>query len=106
MGISFVQVGRGCALGVEGVGGDDHVVEVCDAVEQGGEVGDLVGFVRHRNLSEDGACAMVNGCHQMHPVPAVVLRAVDFLAIERDGCCIDGCLDPGSRALDMVLSKA
>jgi hypothetical protein len=66
-----VQVVRVAAVGVQGIGGDQHVVDV-ELVEQGGERGDLAALLLDLDLAEDGAGGLVENRHQMRQVDAAV----------------------------------
>jgi len=46
--------------------------------------GDLIGFLLHGDLAEDGAGAVRQGRDQVRGLPALVLRAADGLAVDRD----------------------
>jgi hypothetical protein len=70
------------ALGVHGVGGDDHAGEV-QAGQQRLELGDLVGGGGHLALGEHGAVVVVQSGQQAHLV-AVTGRAPQRLAVDGD----------------------
>jgi hypothetical protein len=60
-------------LGVQRVGGDDRTGDL-DAVQQGGEQGDLVGLDAHVHLAQHHAVTMVEGSEQVTPAFATVTQ--------------------------------
>ena len=58
------QVGGVLTLGVQSIGGDDRIGDV-QAVQQGGEHGDLVGLGAHLHLAQHRPMSMVVGGEQV-----------------------------------------
>lgn len=80
-----VQVTGMPGLGVQRVGGDNHVVEgadrVGDPVEDRREQGDLVGLGADLDLGEDDPSRGVIAGQQMHPTAVAAARPAQRLAI-------------------------
>ena len=68
-----VQVGGVLPLGVQRIGGDDRIGDL-DAVQQGGEQGDLIGLGAHVYLAKHHAMAMIEGSEQVTAAFAAVPR--------------------------------
>jgi hypothetical protein len=81
---SAVEVGGVLTLGVEGIGGDDHLGEIVDLVEECGEHGYFVGLLADLDLAERHSRVMVQAGHE-HPCAAVAdSRASKRLTVDGD----------------------
>ena len=67
------QVGGVGALGVQRVGRDDRIGDV-QAVQQGGEQGDLIGLSADLGLAQHYPVGMIEGGEQMAAVFTIVPR--------------------------------
>jgi hypothetical protein len=84
LGATVVQVACGGALGVQRVGGDDHLGEVVDLVEQCGQHGDLIRFPVDLGLGDDQSLVVSHRGEQMSLVALGVDGAAHRFAVHRE----------------------
>jgi len=84
-------------LGVQRVHRDDRVLQVGERLEQLADRGDLVALRVDGDLAEDRADAVGQGRDQVRGLTALLLRAADGLAVDRDHRAAVGPGGPGPQ---------